>query len=177
MSTSPPLGSSARNSVESGSAIRTAHSPQRRTNARPTVRSSSYKSGPKTRPVSIRARRQQTRLIVAASFLLVLLGVFSLIVSQVLIAQSQFRLERLKVRADSAQDQYQRLRLEVAQLESPDRIIIDAQNRLGMVTPERVTYLTPKSDEMSLPSNGIQGLVDKTDAPWMAVKPYLVTPR
>jgi cell division protein FtsL len=69
--------------------------------------------------------------------------VFALAGVHVLLTQGQFRLERLQRQDADAQAQYVRLRLEVAQLESPGRIVAEAQERLGMVPPNAVTYLTP----------------------------------
>ena len=41
----------------------------------------------------------------------------------------------------AAQAENQRLRLDVARLESPSRIVAEAQARLGMVPPAVVIYL------------------------------------
>jgi cell division protein FtsL len=68
---------------------------------------------------------------------------FGLAGVHVLLTEGQFRLERLQTQSDDAQAQYVRLRLEVAQLESPERIVAAAQERLGMVPPTALTYLTP----------------------------------
>jgi hypothetical protein len=63
----------------------------------------------------------------------------------VLLTEGQFHLQRLQTKANDAQNEYVRLRLQVAQLESPQRIVADAQERLGMVSPSALTYLTPAS--------------------------------
>src|SRR6202040_2624963 len=68
---------------------------------------------------------------------------FGLAAVHVLLTEGQFRLQRLQRQSDDAQAQYVRLRLEVAQLESPQRIVAAAQERLGMVPPTALTYLTP----------------------------------
>jgi cell division protein FtsL len=69
--------------------------------------------------------------------------VFALVAVHVVLAEGQFRLSSLQRQADEAQARYIRLRLEAARLESPQRIVADAENRLGMVSPATVTYLTP----------------------------------
>ncbi len=46
------------------------------------------------------------------------------------------------------QDQFDQLRAEVAELESPERIVAVAQNRLGMVQPDEVTYIAPNLDQV-----------------------------
>jgi cell division protein FtsL len=72
-------------------------------------------------------------------------AVFGLVGVHVLLTQGQFRLARLQSRADDEEARYVRLRLEVAGLESPARIVAAAQERLGMVAPSSLTYLTPEA--------------------------------
>src|SRR5207253_1173665 len=48
----------------------------------------------------------------------------------------------LQARAQTASVREQQLRLEAARLESPERVVDDAE-RLGMVPPALVRYLTP----------------------------------
>lgn len=67
---------------------------------------------------------------------------FALVVAQALLVQGQQRLDDLQAETEAAVRQQQELRLQVAQLESPARIV-EAATRLGMVPPERITYLTP----------------------------------
>lgn len=75
----------------------------------------------------------------------VLAVVFALVAIHVLLAQNQFELDRLDTRSSAAEAQYDRLRLQVAQLESPERVVATAEGRLGMVQPPKITYLTPKT--------------------------------
>jgi len=107
-----------------------------------------------------------------------LIAVLALAVSafQVLIAQSEFELAGLQANASSAEDRYDRLRLEVAELESPARIMAAAQERLGMVPPPGVTYLTPVPTESATPSAGRTAPVGETVAgDWTRIKPILAT--
>jgi cell division protein FtsB len=67
--------------------------------------------------------------------LLALAGFRSVLVSE------QFGLDRLNARLENAQEQSQVLRMEVARLENPDRILAVAQGRLGMVPPPARVYL------------------------------------
>jgi cell division protein FtsL len=92
---------------------------------------------------SPRIRQRRARLAVTALMALVATGLFGLVALHVLLTQNQFRLDDLRSKATTEEARYQRLRLEVAQLESPERIVADAQQRLGMVEPPSVTYLTP----------------------------------
>ncbi len=88
---------------------------------------------------SIRRRRLLACSVAAVAVACVL----GLVVSHVALAQGQFRLERLQEKAAEEQAHYERLRLQVAQLESPSRVVAVAQERLGMVAPPSVTYLSP----------------------------------
>jgi cell division protein FtsL len=98
------------------------------------------------------ARRRRARIITGISVLAACGLLFGLAGIHVLLTEGQFRLQRLQTQADDAQAQYVRLRLEVAQLESPQRIVADAQERLGMVAPSALTYLTPPSPPATTPA-------------------------
>lgn len=107
-----------------------------------------------------------------------LVAVVALAVSacQVLIAQSQFELARLQSDAATAEDRYDRLRLQVAELESPGRIMATAQERLGMVPPPGVTYLTPVPSESATPRGTAPTTSDEAvAADWSRIKPILAT--
>ncbi|GAC1597046.1 MAG: hypothetical protein NVS3B21_21340 [Acidimicrobiales bacterium] len=56
------------------------------------------------------------------------------------------RLVYLQQEADSQQLRHTKLRLEVAKLESPARVVATAQ-QLGMVSPTTITYLTAGSQD------------------------------
>jgi cell division protein FtsL len=96
-------------------------------------------------PNELSPRIRRRRAAVAGVGLLVLVfGVlFALAASQAILAQNQQRLDRLEDDVADAQARYQRLRLHVAELESPGRIVRAAQERLGMVPPPGTTYLSP----------------------------------
>jgi cell division protein FtsL len=68
---------------------------------------------------------------------------FAVVACQVALAQGQERLDRLDADIAEATDRYQELRLDVAELESPARIVEAATTTLGMVPPPAITYLTP----------------------------------
>jgi len=61
----------------------------------------------------------------------------------VLLAQGQGPVDRLEAQVSAEQAENQRLRLDVATLESPSRIVAEARSRLGMVPPATVVYLPP----------------------------------
>jgi cell division protein FtsL len=98
---------------------------------------------------------------------------FGIVSLHVALTQGQFRLERLEARADAQQTRYERLRLQVAELESPDRIVAVAQERLGMVPPPGVTYLSPSGAVTDPPASRTAD--PGTAAGWNEVKPHLDT--
>lgn len=93
------------------------------------------------RPVPRRRRRR--RLVTLFVSVGVLVSLFGLVAAHVMLTQGQFRLDALQARTATEQARYERLRLKVAELESPSRIVATAQERLGMVPPPSVTYLSP----------------------------------
>ena len=93
--------------------------------------------------------------------------IFGAAAFHVLLVQSQFRLDRLNGQASEQQQRYEHLRLEVARLSAPGRIVDTAQQRLGMVAPPEVSYLmapTPTPGGPAVPSLA---------GGWSEVKPYL----
>ncbi|MHB8466367.1 MAG: hypothetical protein ACYDH6_20465 [Acidimicrobiales bacterium] len=93
-------------------------------------------------PAPRRRSRLGRRVLVVAGIFAVLLAPFALVLVHVELTANQLRLTSLQTRGDDAQAQFEKLQLQVAQLESPGRIVADAQ-QLGMVTPTTITYLTP----------------------------------
>jgi hypothetical protein len=67
--------------------------------------------------------------------------IFGAAVFHVLLIQSEFRLDQINREAAKEQVRYEKLRLDVAQLSAPERIVATAQERLGMVVPPQVAYL------------------------------------
>ena len=94
--------------------------------------------------------------------------------------QGQFELERLEKTARERQAHYQRLRLEVAQLEAPNRIVARAR-QLGMVEAGRVTYLTPTAattaEDPGAPSARAPSPGGEAAGSWAQVKPHLARHR
>ena len=70
-----------------------------------------------------------------------LAGVFGLVLVHVQLTTNQLRLVHLQQGADNQEERYLKLRLQVAQLETHERVVATAQH-LGMVTPTTITYLT-----------------------------------
>ena len=95
------------------------------------------------RLVQSQARRRagRRRLLVVLGIATVAVVGLALVALHVLIAENQFRLDVLQQKASTEQASYEKLRLQVAQLEAPARIVSQAEGRLGMVQPATVTYL------------------------------------
>jgi cell division protein FtsL len=126
-----------------------------------------------------RVRRRRARLFGVGVGVLVALGLFGIASLHVVLTQGQFRLDRLQSQADQQQARYEQLRLQVAELESPERIVAVAQERLGMVPPAAVTYLAPsgpaaKDPTVATPRNAQDDRGTTTS--WTQVKPHLDTP-
>lgn len=121
-------------------------------------------------------RRRLVRTLALLAVAGVALCIFGIVVSHVVLTQNQFRLDALQDQALERQAEYDRLRLQVAQLESPDRIVADAQQRLGMVAAPKITYLTPTVEDTPgdphRPSTAEEpGVAAATN--WSVVKPHL----
>jgi cell division protein FtsL len=127
-------------------------------------------------------RRRRFRLAVATMSALAVASAFGVVGMHVMLAQNQFVLDRLDTKAAEEQAQYEKLRLQVDQLESPQRIVAVAKDKLGMQQPGAVTYLTP-SAPLSVPG-GSNPVTGARSAPstgggpvnWATVKPQLVPP-
>jgi hypothetical protein len=128
-----------------------------------------------------RRRANGRRLLVSAG--IALLGIFclGLVTFHVLIAENQFTLDRLTQTAASEQASYEKLRLQVAQLEAPARIVSEAEGKLGLVQPGAVTYLPATTTQVtkgggpapvgSAPAGSV--MAPQGDADWPSIKPYL----
>ena len=93
-----------------------------------------------------RPRRRTIGLLVAALCAVLFVGFLGLAAVQMTLAQNQQRLDRLEREVQDARDYYDRLRLAVARLQSPDYIVPTATERLGMVPATSPLYLTPTAD-------------------------------
>ena len=119
-------------------------------------------------------RARLVRQLAVAAAVIAALCLFGVVVFHVLLTQNQFRLDKLQEESIERQAEYDRLRLQVAELESPDRIIAAAQ-ALGMVSPPKVTYLAPTIEEPG--ETETPALTpDQTsggESSWSTVKPHL----
>ena len=87
--------------------------------------------------------RRVTRLITGMLVVAVFAGLFAIVAVRVVLAQGQAEIDQLSESIEAQQAVRQDLRLMVAELEAPAQVVAAARQRLGMVTPLAVTYLTP----------------------------------
>ena len=105
------------------------------------------REGPPLRvvPEAVTARaRRLSRLFTGLAAVAVCFGLFGVIGVHVMLAQGQGEVARLSAEVEEHEAQQQRLRLQVAELESPNRVT-GAARALGMVTPSTVVSLAPAS--------------------------------
>lgn len=117
------------------------------------------------------AAQRRARLIAATAVVLAGLALFGVVAAHVGITQRQFRLEQLEREGNELQADYDRLRLQVAELESPARVIAAAQV-LGLEQPDEVTYLTPDAGS-AVAASRVATAGGQTTTSWQAVKPHL----
>jgi cell division protein FtsB len=70
--------------------------------------------------------------------------VAGVLLEQVVLAQSAFKLDEINERLAVAEEQQEELLAEMAELESPGRIERYARTRLGMVDPTTVEYIVAR---------------------------------
>lgn len=112
--------------------------------------------------------RGPRRVGIAALLLVVFAVSFASVGFHVHLATGQQRIEQLDRRAEAAQAQYERLRLEVDRLAAPSRVVERAR-ALGMVEAREPTWLAPGSPAITEGTgDGGRDLRDYLD-----VKPFL----
>lgn len=113
---------------------------RRLTKARPS-RSPRLVSVPRRHVAATRRLRRQRRVpFLLFSLVLMAATVVGLVSAQALVAQDSFRIADLSAEAERLEASYGRLRLEVAELSAPDRIVAAAR-KAGLVLPEEVEIL------------------------------------
>lgn len=166
-------------------ATRTAPARRARPSTRPEARPTATPKRADLRVVrSAAARRRRLLTFAVTSF--VVTGLSGVVAFHVLITQAQFELDALEEKAVVEQARYERLRLQVAELESPARIVAAAQERLGMVPPPGVRYLSPagvtsgaaatatsRADDADDGADGRDAPVATAGGGWSTVKPHL----
>lgn len=96
------------------------------------------------RPVDRPAPRRSAAVPVVVGTGIVIATLFALAAMHALLIGGQIRLDDMRRDAASQSEEVRRLQLRVAELESPDRVLDVARERLGMVAPAEVGYLLPR---------------------------------
>jgi len=94
--------------------------------------------------ISARARQKRARRLALLGGVAVAAMLFGVVAFHVVLTQNQLNIQHLRSEADAASVKQQQLRLQVAELESPERVV-DAAQKLGMVPPATVHYLSPNA--------------------------------
>ena len=128
-----------------------------------------------------RARLRPVTAVILTALLFLLL--FAVAVAHTMLVQGQVRLDQLDSELAKEQGRYQELRIDVATLESPERIVSAAQAQ-GMVAPDDLVYLQPSIPDASTSGDdpvettiaANAGTGDDGDDDWSTVKPLLAAP-
>ncbi len=103
---------------------------------------------PELRVVDAPARRRAPHTWYASLFLgLLFVWVFGIVGFQAFLVQTQSHLDGVNERIAQQEERHRALFLETRELESPDRIVTEAQERLGMIPVDDVVYLEPRADD------------------------------
>ena len=95
------------------------------------------------RPVGRPGARRSPAVPVLVGAGIVIAALFALAVMHALLIGGQLRLDGMQREVASETEEIRRLRLQVAELEAPHRVLAVARDRLGMVQPAEVGYLAP----------------------------------
>jgi cell division protein FtsL len=106
--------------------------------------------------LSLRARRRRVGLLVTAVISVVALGLFGVVSVHVVLTQDQLRLERLQGQVAAERASVDAERLKLSQMESPERIVQEAERQDHMVVPSSTRYLfaSPPPGTATRPSAG-----------------------
>jgi len=99
---------------------------------------------------SPRTRRRAGRAVLALALLVMFGALLMSAVVHTILVSGQQRLDRMDQRVERDQQRLARMRLKVALLSSPQRVVAAAQAE-GMVVPDRVIWLTPGRGSSTAP--------------------------
>jgi cell division protein FtsL len=131
-----------------------------------------------------RVRRRITPITGVLLTGLLFATLFLVAIAHTVLVQNQIHLDDLDAQLTTEQARYQELRTQVAELESPGRVVAAAEE-LGMVAPQDLVYLQPEAPtappaSSSAPPGGagdeVDDVVSGADNTWSVMKPLLETP-
>ena len=124
-----------------------------------------------------RARRRRARLTLTVAASLVAVSLLGVVAVNVMIAQDQLRLDRLDSQRNAALAHRGQLQLQLAQLQSPARIVAQAEQRLGMVVPSKLTYVAGNGAPVQTTAGGaVPAPLPPAAAPPAAAPPAAAPP-
>lgn len=121
------------------------------------------------------ARRRRTKFVMTFMAIVIVVSLFALAALHALLAQGQQRIDGVNKKVSEEQATYQLLRRQVAELESPQRVVDEAIGRLGMTEPTNVNYLTPpegSASDPNAPASSSDSSSSKMSS-WARTKPHL----
>ena len=104
---------------------------------------------PELRVVEPAARRRRSWQVGTVAGGLLFLAMFVVVGAQALIVQQQSHIDDVNKRIAVAEAEAEQLKIDLAELQSPVRILREAQDRLGMVQAPSPVYLLPQADDDS----------------------------
>lgn len=119
-------------------------------------------------------RRRRFRVAVALTAILVVGSLFALVGINVLLVQGQYELDALRSQVEAEQRRYETLRLEVAELVAPERIIA-AAGELGLAAAETVDWV--EAPVPATPSSGPDMTTETLTETWREGKYHLARGR
>lgn len=123
--------------------------------------------------VAPRRSPHRARIVVVVAAMAAVASLFALAAFHAMLVSGQVALDELGSRVADEQARYESLRLEVASLESPGRVVAVAQEQLGMVPPEEVTWLPAPTVTPDRGPVTAGAAPEISQVSWGAVKPYL----
>lgn len=123
-----------------------------------------------------RAMRRLTPKVGVILTALLFATLFAVAGAHTLIAQGQIRMDGLDEQVRTEQARYQQLRKDVAQGESPERVVAAAEAQ-GMVAPSDLVYLQPGAATTFVgDAEASTSTARPADGSWGTVKPLLEAP-
>jgi len=143
----------------------------------------SAEPAPALRVVPRHIRRRRAGVVIATGVVIVFAVMLGLVAFQAKIAQDQLRIDRMERDLDGAEGQLSRLRLQIAQLQAPERVVAEAQ-KLGLQRPgpDQIRQITPKAEAVGEvlaaggPSLGVRPGGSGNLDDWSELKPLLNGP-
>jgi len=106
---------------------------------------------PHLRVVGRPHRKRRPGVRIGAGFLALFLALFGNAFAHSMLVAGQERLDGLTSEVEREQARNEKLHLQAAQLEAPDRIVNEAK-RMGLIPAQQTTWLTPSDDPGSVAS-------------------------